>query len=107
MALDRKLPQPGDRLVHSFRKIPGEVIAEVISVDPGTGKVVVKVCDTNYSSLRGWSVRLRSSHEWLDILGAQENVAAATVRLSTCLCIDISGRIQCEVVGMKAATILD
>ena len=30
--LYKKLPQPGDRLTHRFRKIPGEVIAEAVEV---------------------------------------------------------------------------
>ena len=51
MALDKKIPQPGDRLTHRLNKMPGEVIAEVVSVDPETGKVVVKVGGTTYSSL--------------------------------------------------------
>ena len=51
MALHKKLPQPGDRLVHRFRKKPGEVVAEVISVDPSTEKVIVKVGDITYPSL--------------------------------------------------------
>ena len=67
MALDKKLPQPGDRLVHRFRKNPGEVIAEVISVDPGTGKVVVKVGDTTYSSLSaaGQAVSGHPTNGWI------------------------------------------
>ena len=51
MASDKKLPQPGDRLVHRFRKKPGEIIAEVISVDPKTKKVVVRVGDITFASL--------------------------------------------------------
>ena len=51
MASERKLPQPGDRLTHHFRKTPRKIIAEVVTVDPRTGKVGVKVGDTTYPSL--------------------------------------------------------
>ena len=67
MALDKKLPQPGNRHTHRFRKILEEVIAEVISVDPGTGKFVLKVGDTTYSSLSsaGQSVSGYHTNGWV------------------------------------------
>ena len=46
-----KLPQPGDRLVHTFRKSQRQVVAEVILVDEKTLKVAVRVGAINYSSL--------------------------------------------------------
>ena len=51
MASEKKLPRPGDRLVHRFQKKPGGVTAEVVSVDPATGKVAVRVCGSTYPSL--------------------------------------------------------
>ena len=44
-------PRPGDRLIHRFRKRPGEVAAEVVSVDKNTGRVSVRVGGAVYRSL--------------------------------------------------------
>ena len=67
MASDKKLPQPGDRLTHHFRKKQGEVTAEVISVDPKSRKIVVKVDDTTYSSLSaaGQAVSGHPTNGWI------------------------------------------
>jgi len=50
-ASEKNLPRPGDRLTHHFRKNLGDIIAEVVTVDTVTEKVVVKVGDTTYPSL--------------------------------------------------------
>ncbi len=51
MAVEKKWPQPGDRLVHRFRKREGEVVVEVISVDQATGMVGVRIGEATYPSL--------------------------------------------------------
>lgn len=47
----KRMPRPGDRLVHGFRKRGGQVVAEVVSVDERTGRVTVRIGDKLYPSL--------------------------------------------------------
>ncbi len=51
MNRDKTWPSPGDRLLHRFRRRPGEVVAEVLSVDVKAGKVAVRVDGVDYTSL--------------------------------------------------------
>ena len=51
MTSERQWPKPGDRLVHRFRKRPGEIVAEVVSVDKHSGKVAVRVEGKDYPTL--------------------------------------------------------
>lgn len=44
-------PHVGDRLVHRFRKKPGEVIAEVIAVEKKTGRVALRIGNKVFQSL--------------------------------------------------------
>ena len=53
MPSEKQWPAPGDRLVHKFRLRPGEVAAEVLSVDRRTGRVGVRVRSVDYASLSG------------------------------------------------------
>lgn len=56
-----RFPKPGDRLVHRYRKRPGQVTATVISADPETGRVEVRVGDKNYPSLSSAATALSDS----------------------------------------------
>ena len=47
----RRWPLVGDRLVHKFRGRPGEVVAEVVSVDQKKGTVAVQIGGEAYTSL--------------------------------------------------------
>jgi hypothetical protein len=61
------MPKPGERLIHRFRKREGEVIAEVVSVDPITEKVVVRGGETTYSSLSaaGHAIAGHATNGWI------------------------------------------
>ena len=47
----RRWPKLGDRLVHKFRGKPGEVVAEVVSVDQENGTVSVQIGGEAFASL--------------------------------------------------------
>lgn len=49
--MEKRWPKVGEKLVHRFRKSPGEAVAEVVSVNRKTGVVSVRVGNEVYSSL--------------------------------------------------------
>ena len=49
--MDVRIPSVGEVLVHRFRRRPGEVKAEVLSVDPESRAVRVRMNDKEYPSL--------------------------------------------------------
>ncbi|RLC91082.1 MAG: hypothetical protein DRI39_10795 [Chloroflexi bacterium] len=51
MTNGKRWPKPGDRLVHTFRKRPGEVVAEVAAADSRSGRVAVRVEGKEYPTL--------------------------------------------------------
>ena len=67
MPLGKKMPQPGERLVHRFKHQGREVVAEIISVDKKTGKIAVRVGNTTYRSLSeaGQAVSGHSTNGWI------------------------------------------
>ncbi len=73
IARRKRWPQPGDRLVHSFRKQEGQIVAEVISLDRKTGRVAVGVSDITYPSLSAAAAAIaRTRDKRLGVLGPQE-----------------------------------
>lgn len=76
MAQEKTWPQPGDRLVHGFRKREGQVVAEVVSVSPTTGRVAVRVGDTTYPSLSAAAAAIagHATNGWL-FWGLKKQVA--------------------------------
>jgi len=64
---DKKLfPKIGDKLIHKFRKRPGSVTAEVISIDMERGDVSVKIGRDVFPSLSSaaQSIAGHSSNGW-------------------------------------------
>lgn len=51
MEQEKKWPRVGDKLVHQFRKKPGQIEAEVISVDRGSGLIALRIADRVFPSL--------------------------------------------------------
>lgn len=51
MNQDRQFPKPGDRLIHIFRKRPGQVEVEVVDVDRERGFVSVRMGGKIYPTL--------------------------------------------------------
>lgn len=51
MDQEKKWPRVGDTLIHQYRKKPGQVEAEVISVDKKHGSIVLRVGDQIFPSL--------------------------------------------------------
>lgn len=49
--MDARIPMVGEILVHRFRRQPGEVRAEVVSVDEESRSVRVRIGDKVYPSL--------------------------------------------------------
>ena len=49
--MEARIPEVGEVLVHRFRRRPGEVRAEVTSVDRGRRAVMVRVDGKEYASL--------------------------------------------------------
>ena len=51
MGQEKKWPRVGDKLVHQFRKKPGQIEAEVIAVDRVSGLIALRVGDREFPSL--------------------------------------------------------
>ncbi len=66
MSEEKLLPKIGDKLIHKFRKRPGFVTAEVISVDVERGDVSVKINGEIFPSLSSaaQSISGHSSNGW-------------------------------------------
>ena len=79
MMSEKKLPKPGQRLVHRLRKRDGEVVAEVISVNKKTGKVAVRVGDITYPSLSaaGHAIAGHPTNGWV-FWGLKKQVSKQT-----------------------------
>ena len=66
MSNEKLPPKIGDKLVHKFRKRPGSVTAEVISIDVERGEVSVKIGREIFPSLSSaaQSISGHSSNGW-------------------------------------------
>lgn len=66
MSNEKLFPKIGDKLIHKFRKKPGSVTAEVISIDTERGDVSVKIGREVFPSLSSaaQSISGHSSNGW-------------------------------------------
>ena len=75
--MNARLPTVGEVLVHRFRRRPGEVRVEVVSVDQERRIVRIRMDGKEYSSpIRRGQGRRRHQPERLGLLGPQEAGAA-------------------------------
>ena len=61
--MDARMPVVGEILVHRFRRQPGEVRAEVISVDEVTRSVRVRIGGKEYASLSAAAKAIAGTNE--------------------------------------------